>query len=218
MSVPEWFSEWAKTHCVAFGFSGEHAATVLAWGPKFVHLFTPDELHAVTEYLTGREDVPRFAADHRGLILSTARHLRQRAAERPKAEGYAAGVCIECRGAGVVIVPHPGLDPETGRWRAKLLPPHEDPDGERSATRTAAVCCVLCEKGRATREASEQANRPQLTISGYEALYRNSREVAKARAALLAAGRDATPPTAERVAELTRELDAARKAAAARAA
>jgi hypothetical protein len=210
VSVPDWYDVWAMQHATAFGFGPEGAKTVLAWGAKFVHLFTPDDLHAATEYLTGREDVPKWAADHRGLIIGTVRHLRQKAADRPQPGGYADGVCIECRGPGVVIVPHPGLD-EYARWREVLLPPSADPDGERSCTRMAAVCCVLCEAGRRMRESSEQANRPLMTVTGYERKYPNCREVAAARAALAKA--DAAPPTAEDLERLDDMLAGARRRA-----
>ena len=211
MSVPAWYFDWAKAHCAAFGFAAQQAETVAAWGPVFVHLFAPDDLADATRHLTGREDVPKWAADHRGLIIATVRHLRQRAAAPAQAESYAAGACIECRGAGVVIVPHPGLV-EFGKWRAELLPPFADPDGERSKNRTAAVCCVLCPKGERMRQASEQGERtPLLTISGYERLYRNWREVEKARKALREAS--AQPPTAAQVERLNQELEAIRKGA-----
>lgn len=212
MSVPGWYFDWAAAHSVAFGFAEKAAETVLAWGPVFVRLFSPDELYRATEHLTARDDAPKWAADHRGAIIAAVRHLRQKDASRSQPESYAAGVCQLCEGAGVVIVPHPGLD-EFGRWRAELLPPSADPDGERGARRTAAVCCVVCEKGRTTRDRSVEANRPLMTINDYVRAYPGWQDVQDERVALLTAGRDTGPPTAAQVEQLNRELDAARKAA-----
>lgn len=210
-----WYDSWAIAHCVAFGFGDEKAKTVFSWGPVFTRLYTEGELREATAYLLTREDVSAWPGDQRGQIISAVREIRRRKASQARPESYAAGVCAECWGDGVILVPHPGLD-EYGRWRGILLPPKLDTDGERGAKRTVAVCCVMCEKGRLMRESSVQAKRPQMTISGYESLYPSWPAVQKARAELIAAGQSNAPPTAEQLAELNRTLAGAREAAAKR--
>jgi hypothetical protein len=211
--MADWYLAWAADHCHKFGFRDADAQMVLAWREVFELLFTADELRAATGRLLSAEDTPRFASDHRGAIIRAVQGVR-RTAGRKAVESNLAHGCIECGGNGIVVVPHPGVtDEHPPRMRGVLLHPRADPAG---LSRTMGVCCVLCDVGVRTRATTEQQGRPLMTISQYEALYPNWREVQFERDQVLNAGR--STPTAEDVARLNKLLAEVRQRAQRRAA
>lgn len=208
--MADWYMAWAADHCHKFGFRDGDSQMVLAWREVFELLgFTRDDLRDATGLLLANPNAPRFAADHRGAVIRAVETVRKR--RFAKAEAAGPPSCDCCGGVGQVIVPHPGLD-DFGAWLMLLRLPAQDP---RGVTRTAAVTCTACEKGRRARESTEATGRPQMTLSQYEHHYPYWREVQFEREQVLNARR--TPPTPEEVGELNRMLADARKAAAQRA-
>jgi hypothetical protein len=191
-ATPDWYFDWARDHCVAFGFREKDAETVLAWGAVFVELFAANELHDATGRLLRSPDTSRFVNEHRTLIMRAVEAGRT-AARRKAADGAEAVACEECRGMGVLHVPHPGLT-DTGHWYGFLRSPKDDP---RGLTRTAGVAC-RCQKGVRTRDNSVEAGRPLLTIGKYEQMYPNWRLVLFDREQFLKADRDSPPTDADK--------------------
>jgi hypothetical protein len=211
--MADWYMAWAGDHCHKFGFRDADAQMVLAWREVFEMLFTADELRRATGQLLASPDAPRFASDHRGAIIRAVENVRRNAG-RKAVESSLVGGCIECGGNGIVVVPHPGMtEDHPPRMRGMLLPPRGDPTG---LTRTLGVCCVLCDVGTRTRATTEQQGRPLMTISQYENLYPNWRDIKFQRQQVLDAGR--TPPTAADVKRLNDLLAKARDHAARKAA
>ncbi len=207
-----WYLDWARDHCIAFGFGDNQAETVLAWGPVFIQLFTEAELRAATKNMLASADAPKFASDHRGAIIRSVQNTRANAGRKANTSSLVSGACRDCGGCGIIVVPHPGCTDDYPPRMKPILPmPRADPTG---LTRTMGVCCVMCEAGGRTRAASEHHGRPLATISEYEHAYPNWRQVQAERQRVLNASRSA--PTPEEIAELERTLRAARMRAAER--
>ena len=200
--------EWAAAHAVAFGLREQCVGTLLAWGPVWSRLHAAEELHDATRRMVAAKDVPRFASDHRAVVLGHVQAHRERAARQAanRAENVAANTtCQVCGGAGLVVVPHPGLD-AAGRWVGYLAAPTPDANSRtdrRLLGLTAAVSCV-CDRGRRSAEADRDRGKPSLDIVAYEQQYPQWQRVAAERAAVLHASDGSREPSAS---ELQRQRE-----------
>lgn len=186
-TLPPWYIAWAVNHCQAFALRGDAPKTVLAWGPVFTVLFTPDDLQAATAALVASRGDLQWVADHRRAIIDEVTHARSRARQQRADDAIR---CEMCDGTGWATVPHPGSRPGGG-----LLPvlrmPAADPAG---LTRTLAVTCC-CPAGERTYAGEEGRERPPLTLTAYETRYPNFREVQFARESLLRAAQSSAEPS-----------------------
>ena len=190
LETPQWYYEWASAHATTFGLRETCVAVVLSWGPVWSRLYAAEELYDATRRMTADPAKLAFANEHRPAILTHVGRHRERTtrAAATRAENVALnGTCQVCDGAGLVIVPHPGLDPQTRKWVGYLTVPSAEAGSKtdrRLLGMTAAVCCV-CDPGRRSMQASSEAGRPSLDIVGFEQRYPNWPAVAAERTRLL---------------------------------
>ena len=193
MTTPEWYITWATAHVATFGLREQCEAMMLSWGPVWSRLYAAEELYDATRRMTADPAALRFAGDHRPAILSHVGRHRERTtrAEQNRTANVAAnGTCQVCGGGGMVVVPHPGIDPHDDnrkRWTGYMTVPTDEPGSKtdrRLIGMTAAVCCV-CDAGKRSMQASAESGRPSLDIIGFEQRYPNWPAVAAERTRLV---------------------------------
>ena len=204
--TPQWYYEWASAHATAFGLREQCVATILSWGPVWSRLYAAEELYDATRRMVADPAALRFSSDHRPAILTHVSRHRDRTAkhEMNRAANVALnGTCQVCDGTGLVIVPHPGIDPQTRRWVGYMAVPSADAASRtdrRLLSMTAAVCCV-CDPGRKSMQASDESGRPSFDLVAFTNRFPNWEAVAAERARLLNANNGfMDPPTPEEAA------------------
>ena len=108
------YAEWAIIHATMFGLDRPEDMKMLdLWIDVFRGAgHTPDELHAVTQWLALNAPPSRW--EHLQAIQRRLAETRHNQA-RPRPEEDPHGTCADCGGAGLVSVPHP-YPPPNGRW------------------------------------------------------------------------------------------------------
>lgn len=199
------FLKWMDEYTARHGMSDRDTAVVAGWKEWFCRRYTLEEATVAGRVVSEGTASLRFVENHRHALVNAIDAMRSRKAAAAGNQVKATG-CPQCRGMGVVVVPHPGLEPgsDPPRWREVFVHPADDP---RGATATAGTACDQCEVGRRTSKDAETAGRPMMSFAGYELRYGNWREILFEREQWAGA---AGEPSPEAVADV-REMLARRK-------